>query len=526
MNAAGGLRKSRMKNKRMIALLLAASTLCSAGMKSSAAEPVLIQEHRARHVNFADVADNAYYYNAVAWASETGITSGTSATTFSPDAVCTRAQIVTFLWRAYGSQTVDTQENAFTDVSADDYYYDAVQWAVHNGVTSGTSDTTFSPDKSCTRAEAVMFLWRAAGSPMASEKNSAVDAESTRETSYFYDINTQAYYYSAVQWANQNGVTGGTGNNAFSPQITCSRAQIVTFLYHDRIGTETESAEIDTPLLGQATPDRFDRITVTWSAVDDAEGYVVYRRASGETDWTPLAQTDACSWEDTTVATNVRYTYTVSAYDTVDGEKVYSGYDRNGVSGIASCVADQQLWYADYPYVTAEGKPAGATISSGGCGPASVSNLGNNLLGWNTNVPAIAQVAVDSGARYNGGTDINTLLSAMRSSYGGFSYAKSSDDNAVFSDVQNGAMAIIHTNGKVGGQYNQLLANNGHFLCLLRVDGTTATIVDSCSYTGKWTENSVRKTYITQTDTTGVVQCPLSALAAAADYYYVVYPGE
>lgn len=511
----------------MIGLLLAAAALFSAGMTTSAAEPAAAREHRAGHNSFADVADSAYYYDAVTWAANSGVTAGTSQTQFSPEAVCTRGQIVTFLWRAYGSEKVDGQSRMFADVSADAYYYDAVQWAVQKGIASGTSDTTFSPEDSCTRAEAVTFLWRAAGSPAVSEKNSAVDAENTRETSYFYDISMQSYYYSAVQWANKNSVTGGTGDNAFSPQVTCSRAQIVTFLYRDLVSPETVVPEIDAPLLGQATSDSIDRITVTWSPVDDAEGYVLYRKASGDAGWTPVAQTDACSWQDTTVVTGVRYAYTVSAYDTVDGQKLFSGYDSSGISGMASCAADQQLWYADYPYVTAAGKPTGATISSGGCGPASVCNLGNNLLGWNANVPAIAQVAVDSGARYNGGTNINTLLSAMRSSYGGFSYVNSSDDNAVFSDVQNGAMAIIHTSGKISGsKYSKLLANNGHFLCLLRVDGTTATIVDSCSYTGKWTENSVRKTYITQTDTTGVVQCPLSALAAAADYYYVVYPGE
>lgn len=511
----------------MIGLLLAASTFFSAGMTTSAAGPAVVREYHAGQNSFTDVADGAYYYDAVAWASNNGVTAGTSQTQFSPDAVCTRGQIVTFLWRAYGSETVDAQGKAFSDVSADDYYCDAVQWAVQKGITSGTSDTTFSPDQSCTRAEAVTFLWRAAGSPAASEKNSAMDAENTREMSYFYDVSTQSYYYSAVQWANKNSVTGGTGNNAFSPQITCSRAQIVTFLYNDLIGADAVVPEVDAPLLSQATSDRFNRITVTWSAVDDAEGYVVYRKAANENGWTPMAQTDVCSWQDDTAATGVHYDYTVSAYDTIDGQKVYSGYDRNGVSGIASCAADQQLWYADYPYVTAEGKPTGATISSGGCGPASVCNLGNNLLGWNANVPAIAQVAVDSGARYNGGTNINTLLSAMRGSYGGFSYVKATDDNAVFSDVRNGAMAIIHTNGKIGGsKYSKLLANNGHFLCLLRADDTTATIVDSCSYTGKWTENSVRKAYIKQTDTTGVVQCPLSALAEAADYYYVVYSGQ
>ncbi len=513
----GAAPRQHMRKKRMTGLLLAAATLCSAGMTAEAAQP-------AAGSGFSDVDDSAYYYDAVSWAAGSGVSVGTSDTTFSPEDVCTRAQIVTLLWRAYGSEKPDTYTDAFTDVSADAYYYDAVQWAAHKGIASGTSDTTFSPEASCTRAEAVTFLWRAAGSPQTSEKGGAEDQD-TAGTSYFYDISMESYYYSAVQWANRNSVTGGTGNNAFSPDDTCNRAQIVSFLYRDLVCADAAAPEIAAPQLGQATSDRFDRIEVTWSPVDGAEGYVLYRRASDESCWTPLAQTDTCSWLDTGVVTGVRYAYTVSAYAMTDGQKVFSGYDSNGVSAVTACFAAQQLWYSDYPYVTAEGKPQNATISSSGCGPASVCNLGNNLLGWNAAIPDIAQIAVDTGARYNGGTDINTLVSAMCSRYGGFSFVQSSDDNAVFSDVRNGAMAIIHTNGKVSGsKYSRLLANNGHFLCLLRVDGSTATIVDSYSYGSKWTENDVRKTYITQTDTTGIVQCPLSALAEAADYYCVVYP--
>ena len=322
-----------------------------------------------------------------------------------------------------------------------------------------------------------------------------------------------------------SGMTASAADTAMA-QTSPGEGQIETCLSRDLVDPDTVLPQVDTPQLVQAVSNRFDRITVTWEPVGDADGYVVYRKAAGEADWTPAAHLDGDthSWTDTDVRMNTRYTYTVSAFATVDEWNSYSGYDSNGVSAAAVLSAAQQLAYPDIPYVTADGKPQGATISSGGCGPASVCNLGNNLLGWNTDVPTIARIAVDSGARYNGGTHIDTLLSAVSSSYGGFTYANITDDNAVFADVQNGAMAIIHTNGTVGGTYNKLLANSGHFLCLLSVDGDTATIVDSCSYTDKWTENDVRKTYITQTNITGVVQCPLSALAEAADYYYVVYP--
>ena len=168
---------------------------------------------------FVDVKEGAYYYDAVLWAVEKGVTSGTSATTFSPDASCTRAQMVTFLWRAAGSPKVENGKNPFTDVKADAYYYDAVLWAVEKGVTSGTSATTFSPDATVTRGQTVTFLYRNAGSP---------DVSGTMP---FTDVEADAYYAKAVQWAVQQKITTGTSETTFSPMSDCTRGQIVTFLY-------------------------------------------------------------------------------------------------------------------------------------------------------------------------------------------------------------------------------------------------------------------------------------------------------
>lgn len=168
---------------------------------------------------FADVSANSYYYNAVQWAVKNGTTGGTSATTFSPDAPCTRAQAVTFLWRAAGSPAPSSTEMPFADVPADAYYYNAVLWAVENGITGGTSATTFSPDAPCSRGQIVAFLWRSKQSPKVAAENP------------FMDVNAADYYHDAVLWAAENGITGGTGANTFSPNAPCTRAQIVTFLY-------------------------------------------------------------------------------------------------------------------------------------------------------------------------------------------------------------------------------------------------------------------------------------------------------
>jgi len=169
--------------------------------------------------SFTDVPAGAYYEEAVGWAVKEGITKGTSDSTFTPDGVCTRAQAVTFLWRAAGSPAAKASALPFADVKAGSYYDDAVRWAVENGVTVGTSATTFSPNATCSRAQIVTFLWRAQKSPAAGSANP------------FDDVAGSAYYADAVQWAVQKDITKGTGATAFSPDANCIRAQIVTFLY-------------------------------------------------------------------------------------------------------------------------------------------------------------------------------------------------------------------------------------------------------------------------------------------------------
>ena len=167
---------------------------------------------------FSDVSTNAYYYEAVKWAQEKGITGGIGNGLFGPNQPCTRAQIVTFLWRAAGSPEPKTM-SSFADVSMDAYYAKAVAWAVENSITTGTGDGKFSPDATCTREQAVAFLYRASGSP-------AVSGGSA-----FSDVAANAYYADAVAWAEKNGVTGGIGGGLFGSGNTCTRAQIVTFLY-------------------------------------------------------------------------------------------------------------------------------------------------------------------------------------------------------------------------------------------------------------------------------------------------------
>ena len=168
---------------------------------------------------FVDVATGSYYEDAVDWAVENGITKGTDDTHFSPDGICTRAQAVTFLWRTAGSPKPETRAMPFTDVPVGSYYYDAVLWAVENGITKGTSDTTFSPNMTCSRAQIVTFLWRSEKSPAAGTANPFADVKST------------AYYAGAVLWAVREDITKGTTSTTFSPDADCTRAQIVTFLW-------------------------------------------------------------------------------------------------------------------------------------------------------------------------------------------------------------------------------------------------------------------------------------------------------
>ena len=169
---------------------------------------------------FQDVPDDAYYFEAVNWAVANNVTNGTSETTFSPNMGCTRAQVVTFLWRAAGQPEPTEGTNPFTDVKEGTYYYKAVLWAVEKGITNGTSETTFDPDETCTRGQIVTFLWRREGKPAPTGTNNP-----------FADVKPSAYFGSAVLWAVEKGITNGTSETTFEPNEDCTRAQVVTFLW-------------------------------------------------------------------------------------------------------------------------------------------------------------------------------------------------------------------------------------------------------------------------------------------------------
>ena len=170
---------------------------------------------------FDDVKDDKqFYYEPVYWAVDQKITKGTSKKLFSPDDGCTRAQVVTFLWRAAGEPEPTKAENPFMDVKETDYFYKAVAWAVEKGITKGTSADKFSPDATCTRAQIVTFLYRAEGTP-----------EISRKSKPFSDVDAAQYYADAVAWAVENGITTGKSADTFAPNVTCTRGEIVTFLY-------------------------------------------------------------------------------------------------------------------------------------------------------------------------------------------------------------------------------------------------------------------------------------------------------
>ena len=169
---------------------------------------------------FGDVKETDYFLNPVLWAVENGITSGTGAGQFSPEDTCTRAQVVTFLWRAVGKPEPASDVNPFDDVNPSDYYYKAVLWAVENGVTAGTSAGKFSPEASCTRGQVVTFMWRAMGKEIPETDQNP-----------FGDVKDTDYFYQPVLWAVENGITAGTGAGKFAPDDSCTRGQVVTFLY-------------------------------------------------------------------------------------------------------------------------------------------------------------------------------------------------------------------------------------------------------------------------------------------------------
>ncbi len=169
---------------------------------------------------FTDVAEQDFFFAPVQWAVSKGVTNGLSATSFGPKADCTRAQVVTFLWRAAGEPAPESNENPFTDISEGQYYYDAVLWAVEQGITTGLSATTFGPNAACNRAQVVTFLWRAAGKPVPRSGDNP-----------FGDVIIGQYYYDAVLWAVENEITTGLSATSFGPGSVCNRSQIVTFLY-------------------------------------------------------------------------------------------------------------------------------------------------------------------------------------------------------------------------------------------------------------------------------------------------------
>ena len=170
--------------------------------------------------HFVEVDEDDYYYDPVRWALRHKITAGIDDTHFAPNTTCSRAQVVSFLWRAAGQPAPTSTANPFSDVKASDYYYKAVLWAVENGITAGTAPGKFSPNAPCTRAQVATFLWRAVGEP--SPRSDYIP---------FSDVTAGQYYTEAVLWAVEYGITAGTGNGKFSPNAACSRGQIVTFLY-------------------------------------------------------------------------------------------------------------------------------------------------------------------------------------------------------------------------------------------------------------------------------------------------------
>ena len=174
-------------------------------------------------ITFIDVPDNAYYRDAVYWAVDQGVTTGISSTLFNPNGICTRAEAVTFLWRAAGCPAPDSTAMPFKDVPANSWYYTAVLWAVGEGITTGTDATTFSPNMTCSRAQIVTLQWRASGSP------------SVGTVSQFADVGNNEWFTKAVNWAVNKGITNGTSPTTFSPNQNCSRAEIVTFLYRNAV---------------------------------------------------------------------------------------------------------------------------------------------------------------------------------------------------------------------------------------------------------------------------------------------------
>ena len=279
-----------MKIKRVLSWLLAFALMFTIPPVSLAANASYVEP-------FQDVSTGEFYAEAVAWAVENNITKGTEPTKFSPEMLCTRAQIVTFLWRAKGCPVSASRDHAFTDLNSEEFYYDAVLWAVEEGITKGTSETEFSPEKGCSRGEAVTFLYRAAGQP-----------KPEQQVNPFSDVETGIYYTDAVLWAAEHGITRGTSATTFEPQKECTRGEIVTFLFR-------------------------------WNQVKEQE--LVYGTAS--LTYAEFYAGDVSSTEGydaVSSATNTKYAIFKNAYtDFVDAETNANGYHILGVQNVNVAVA-------------------------------------------------------------------------------------------------------------------------------------------------------------------------------------------
>lgn len=294
-----------MKIKRVLSWVLAFALMLTVPSVSFAANASYVEP-------FQDVSTDRFYAEAVAWAVERNITKGTGATKFSPEKVCTRAEIVTFLWRAKGCPAPASRDHAFTDLKSGAFYYDAVLWAVEEGITKGTSVTKFSPEKGCTRAESVTFLYRTAGQPKQEQRNNP-----------FSDVEAGRFYTDAVLWAAEHGITRGTSATSFAPEKKCARGEIVTFLLR------WNQAEEQALVYGTAS--------LTYAEfyagdVSSTEGY------------------DAVS-----SATNTKYAIFKNAYtDFVDAETNANGYHILGVQNVNVAVAasDVEVYKAINPSFT------------------------------------------------------------------------------------------------------------------------------------------------------------------------------
>lgn len=212
----------------ILALLLLAiafvltSPIIQLGESSAESKPVSVDSEEIDEVkiSFTDVAETDYFYEPVRWAVANGITDGTSDTTFSPKDPCTRGQVVTFLWKAMGSPEPGSKDNPFTDVADDAYYTKAILWATEQEITSGTTETTFSPEDTCSRADVMTFLWAA------EEKPSPV-----KKSSDFTDVAESDYYRDPILWASENKITDGAADTLFGAKDQCTRAQVMTFLW-------------------------------------------------------------------------------------------------------------------------------------------------------------------------------------------------------------------------------------------------------------------------------------------------------